>query len=956
MLQWTRNEIYFGIVLVLLSAVLLSGDCYAEVRYREPHSSPRNAFEQYVQSGSPGDGSALSDYDQSWEPQGNTCNRSDNEAANRGKLWITDSASDLYGKWSGDANEIDVKWGQAEATVYLAGSVLNCTGGDYVSKGSGQATFVTEQVKGRRYLKSISSSTINRGWGNKSGQPFTTPADTYPAVLDTSSDILPMSEGATVTITIYLRRCYQASTLNDSCGAAGIPLKLHRLGPNYSVSGASYISKDYHDYCASWVNGCNKSDVIFRPGETAYWNHNVWNAGPDSIDSIAWAIDRDDYYIGSGNAFKSTDNPGHTDVYNVAPNSYVNGNNGYKDNFAITQDVVGQKLCQQVHWFPSTNGARWTSYSNQVCALVPYHYYTDWQTTLSRDTIKPSQTYTATYSGTNKGPTKTMTGLTYARSLYFQSSSGCRSNILSDGSGELASIMPNNAIIPQDQQSSGTKTVQSHYGSCNAIDAEDQICSEISANRWRYAYNYGLSGGYNAGNTATIARKCASVPYHYPGCPSGESCSATWASNWSQGGCATRGNCNGDVVKTGVGVQPSTSANATDTLYDKPVSFSYSMSNGGPTKSMNVGWVKHVFLVPRKTQYSADDKTRLYEYGSDVSVRTRTGLNHNQYRELASRYGNRATSAHSSDSLNAWNNLIPSDNWSNVQVGDQVCSYLALDYRWAVYDGQTVNSTIASNVKCIRIAKNPQMQINGSDSQAERGFVGSAATTSERGSWTQYAQLTKSDKSKDFGSSGYTWAYGNTSRHMIFANVVRASQSSGAVSGVRRGELDAQTSVNSIVNTLRLASAKSTHIHYFNGSLTLNSNIDDGGIWVSQGNIYIQPNVTYIRGILVAGGRIETCAGSGTHGTSSHLGIGPNGKCDNRLVVDGAIVSGYSPVFHRTYGGGNQIVASYGSDYYMATAEKINYTPDLWLSGNRFSSGGSTNYQTINVISLPARY
>jgi len=281
---------------------------------------------------------------------------------------------------------------------------------------------------------------------------------------------------------------------------------------------------------------------------------------------------------------------------------------------------------------------------------------------------------------------------------------------------------------------------------------------------------------------------------------------------------------------------------------------------------MNVGWTKHVFLVSRETKYNADDKTRLYGSGSDVGVSTRTGLGSNQYRELSARSGDHVVSAHGTNSLSEWSNLVPADNWSNVQVGDQVCSYLALDNKWAVFDGRTVNSTIASNVKCVRIGKNPQMQINGSDSYAKNGFIGSSTTNSGRGSWVQYAQLTNSGETKNFGSAGYTWSKGNNSRRMIFANVRFATDYSGAASSVQSGGLTANNSISIIVNKLKIKSNGNSQIEYSSGSLTINSNIDDGKIRVAEGNIYIRPSVTHIRGVLVAGGSIETCYDSGKHG------------------------------------------------------------------------------------------
>ena len=83
-----------------------------------------------------------------------------------------------------------------------------------------------------------------------------------------------------------------------------------------------------------------------------------------------------------------------------------------------------------------------------------------------------------------------------------------------------------------------------------------------------------------------------------------------------------------------------------------------------------------------------------------------------------------------------------------AQPGDKICSYLALDQRWNVYNDVDSRTFVASNIACVTITKKPSLQLIGSDSYAKDGFTGSdvreniVPSTDKRGSYSQYGLLT----------------------------------------------------------------------------------------------------------------------------------------------------------------------------------------------------------------------
>ena len=117
-----------------------------------------------------------------------------------------------------------------------------------------------------------------------------------------------------------------------------------------------------------------------------------------------------------------------------------------------------------------------------------------------------------------------------------------------------------------------------------------------------------------------------------------------------------------------------------------------------------------------------------------------------------------------------------------------------------------------------------------------------------------------------------------------------------------------------------------------------------------DGNINISSSVNYITGTYVAvKGSFNSCY------NMDNLGI--TGNCNNKLKVNGAVVSKNAPKLHRTFGSGNNSnVNQWDGNTITSTSEWFNYTPNLWLS--KYLSGSDTidDFTTTSMNILPTRY
>jgi len=346
-----------------------------------------------------------------------------------------------------------------------------------------------------------------------------------------------------------------------------------------------------------------------------------------------------------------------------------------------------------------------------------------------------------------------------------------------------------------------------------------------------------------------------------------------------------------------------------------------------------------------------------------------------------------------------------------AQPGDRICSYIAVDNNWSVTNDQSADTFRASNIACVVVTKSPNLNLSGSDSYAKDGFTGSDVRenivpgTDKRGSYSQYGLLTGDEGVKDFGSAGYTTA--SVSNHgsackLSYANTSSASVSCSNLSGLSpanlikpdKGNLSTPKWPTSSTGlgpqvTIKQSMAsgdygrngsliitggslgKGQHIRLFvKGDVTINGDISADEVnpihsslsdipsltVVATGDIRVEREVSVIAGTYVAGGKFESCKDAQNQKKTPALGV--NGVCKNKLKVNGAIVSGGSPVFLRTFGAGNEREDDqWDTKKISSTAEWINYTPNLWLTTSNGSSGNQLEgLTTTQVTNLPVRY
>ena len=490
---------------------------------------------------------------------------------------------------------------------------------------------------------------------------------------------------------------------------------------------------------------------------------------------------------------------------------------------------------------------------------------------------------------------------------------------------------------------------------------------------------------------------CAYIPYHYPGCPEGDpSCTPN--------NCTMRGDCPGGTpvkrgVKPSVGAQPATvEAGGTAT-------FTYNLNNAGPTKSKDLHYQAYTFIL-RSGAGLPDNSPRTVAYPMSWGA-VGCGGRHvgwGDYRDgkcAGGISGNtvvypgkvvRMTRQYQVADLGA-------ERWL-AQPGDKICSYLALDQRWNVYNDVDSRTFVASNIACVTITKKPSLQLIGSDSYAKDGFTGSDVRenivpgTDKRGSYSQYGLLTGGVGVTNFGSAGYTTAslvnHGLACK-LSYANTDSVQVDCNNLKGLKPAKLSKNLSVPSkpagatpLPNKYVTLDALKSGSYYRNGELYIGKSelqpgrhitifvkgdVDIRGEITNSSNTYtklsdipsltikaendikVEPQVELITGTYVATGRFESCNGAQEKGDT--LGL-----CRSKLKINGAIVSGGSPAFRRTFGAGNQPYdGQWDPNNISSTAEWINYTPNLWLTTSNGSSGNQLEgLTTTQVTNLPVRY
>lgn len=440
------------------------------------------------------------------------------------------------------------------------------------------------------------------------------------------------------------------------------------------------------------------------------------------------------------------------------------------------------------------------------------------------------------------------------------------------------------------------------------------------------------------------------------------------------------------------------------------VQFSYRLTNtSGPTVSRQIEYRSYTFILKKEAQLPQNSGQKPYHYAKDWGNGNGVGCGGRDIDPGAQSRCEQGVGGTSEKIYPGQTWHVPekpkynvSDKWL-AQPGDKICSYIAVDNNWSVKNDQSADTFRASNIACVVVTKSPNLNLSGSDSYAKDGFTGSDVRenkvpgTDKRGSYSQYGLLTGTDGVVNFGSAGYTTA--SQANHglackLSYANTGNAQVDCNGLKGLQPAGLSKNLSVPSkpagatpLPNKYVTLDALKSGSYYRNGELYIgNSELQPGrhitifvkgdvdirGEITNSSNTYtklsdipsltikaendikVEPQVELITGTYVATGRFESCNGAQEKGDT----LGVLGLCRSKLKINGAIVSGGSPAFRRTFGAGNQPYdGQWDPNNISSTAEWINYTPNLWLTTSNGSSGNQLEgLTTTQVTNLPVRY
>ena len=540
---------------------------------------------------------------------------------------------------------------------------------------------------------------------------------------------------------------------------------------------------------------------------------------------------------------------------------------------------------------------------------------------------------------------------------------------------------------PYNRHPSFGESISYHYRyQVRADDAEKTLCQRVR-NSWPVGQDW---------KERFTPWACAYVPYDYPP---------------NQPPPDDGDKDNSGVVPTAREEHGKTKVQAGD-----DVQFSYSLTNtSGPTVSRQIEYRSYTFILRRGAELPQNSGQKPYHYDKKWKWGGGKGVGCGG-RDIAPGAQSRCEQGVGGTS----EKIYPGQTWPvpvqpkyNVsgiwlaQPGDKICSYIAIDNNWSVKNDVSADTFRASNIACVVVTKSPNLNLSGSDSYAKDGFTGSdvrkniVSGTDKRGSYSQYGLLTgDKDGVVNFGSAGYTTAsqanhhlacklsYANTGNVKDDCNDLKGLKPAGllkkslskpskpaSTKSIPPGDVNFDYMQGSYHKSGNLTIGNnilkpSKHITIFvDGDVTIKGNIsidwstqyhnlsDIPSFTIMANNIKVEPWVALITGTYVATDHFESCKDANN---PADLGMlpPPNSKCQHKLRVNGAIVSGNSPIFRRTFGAGNMSDDNqWISNNISSTAEWINYTPNLWLTTSNGSSGNQLEgLTTTQVTNLPVRY
>lgn len=179
-----------------------------------------------------------------------------------------------------------------------------------------------------------------------------------------------LKPGVTYTLSSGWFRRHICSTYNTDDANKVKKITIPYIRPfEWSVDGVSYVGNNGRN---KQGNANNRKKYLFRirPSQTVYWDHDLYNRGPDYMNkNVDVNIDHRSRSLETGRqlSFKSTGAGRHRGK--AGQKFYSNHNNQ-----TIKQDDVGKEICQRIAWKPKSAAVGDWGVSEYACIEVPYYY------------------------------------------------------------------------------------------------------------------------------------------------------------------------------------------------------------------------------------------------------------------------------------------------------------------------------------------------------------------------------------------------------------------------------------------------------------------------------------------------------------------------------------------------------------------------------------------------------
>ena len=723
-----------------------------------------------------------------------------------------------------------------------------------------------------------------------------------------------LSPGVTYELSTWWKRRHICST-EDSDGIQNQHTKYTRPF-EWTVDGHSYVGNNGRN---KQGNANNRTDYLtrIRPSQTVYWDHDLYNRGPDymnkhvevNIDHKSWSLE-----TGRQLSFKSTGVGNHRGK--ARQTFYFNHNNQ-----TIKQDDVGKKICQYIAWNPRSTAdvGKW-GVSRGACIEVPYYYtncdplkekcdtpppdydcnyhgncpggggsgrYIDPKTShTGPSTVFYGDTVSFDYSVTHKsGPTKTKPMNAKAYTFILKGGENVRDI-------DKTKVYPMNNFTNVDCNVSGS---QRSLGDKNITDGNNARCYNNlgKGNIVVYPGKTNNIGGYNA--------SLKEGQSWYNAEPGDKICSYVALDNWAV--------WNGQVYNSVI----ASNIDCVD-VAKKPQDH----VRGGDSKAdegFKGSGYNNVSLNVNRGSYS---QYGLISYNGNINYYGSAG--HTNVTDDNKKLACKLDFANIKTSIGAISSKsIPT-----------VCSTNIGDL--GKFNGQSDSH------------KNHKVSVPtiGANVKAMKGSYLDLSTIKESGVYTYDPSDLTANTLTVSGSL-------NKGVHAtIYVGNKKTSSAQPNTSDTRKGHIVIDNNIENSQNLFdTLVDIPSLNL-YATGDITVNS------------------NVTNIDANLIAES-IKTCDTTNTDGGSIRnrdLGLNPNAKCRNQLNINGSLVTTNKDInFSRTFGGGKyegtgDIEDLFQDNNRKAPSEIINYGPASYLAP--FAAihpyDDTTNWQTSTLKSMLVRY